>query len=271
MSALTLTLKTSPQQRIDMGSVTPDALADLSPEQFAALELWQGNRKYRLDELFDIDGDDRDQIVIRNSHRTLDRLGAEMTRGSLTVEGDVGDYAGQNMSGGLLQISGNSGSHAGAGLSGGRIEIGGDAGNCLGGAAPGDKLGMRGGLILVRGNAGDRVGDRLRRGMILIEGDTGNYCASRMVAGTIAVLGRTGSGMGLGMKRGTIILKQTPGGLPPTFSDDGDYQLSFLTLMLSSWHQLDSRFAGLDPARCTARRYTGDRGSAGLGEILVLN
>ena len=52
MSALTLTLKTSPEQRIDMSPLSCHLLKTLSITDIAALTLQSGKRKLRVDELF---------------------------------------------------------------------------------------------------------------------------------------------------------------------------------------------------------------------------
>ena len=67
MSALTFTLKSIPQQRIDLSPLTPNALAGLALSEMGAIELIAGRRKLRVDSVFDISGDDADDIVIANS------------------------------------------------------------------------------------------------------------------------------------------------------------------------------------------------------------
>jgi len=67
MSALTLTLKAPLQQRVDCSPLTPDHLAGKSAAEIAAVELHCGNRKLRVDALFDIAGDDPSEIVIKTA------------------------------------------------------------------------------------------------------------------------------------------------------------------------------------------------------------
>lgn len=267
MSALTLTLKINPQQRLDLSLVTPDSLAEKSQDEIAAIPLGYGKRTLRLDEAFDIEGDDINAIVINSSHAKLDYVGAGMKTGSITVHGDVGDYLGFQMRQGQLTVHGNVGMFAASGLAGGLMHIHGNTGDFLAAAIVGDRKGMKGGTVIVTGNAGDRVGDQMRRGMLLIEGNTGDYCGSRMLAGTIAVMGEVGLYAGFGMRRGTLLLTRNPE-LHATVQDCGMHTLPFLSLMFKSFASLPSKFAKIEGNR--VRRFAGDIANDGKGEILVL-
>jgi formylmethanofuran dehydrogenase subunit C len=269
MSALTFTLKTAPEQRIDCSILTPDKLADKPVSEIAALELQIGNRKHRVDSIFDISGDDVTDITIKNSTYKLDFIGHSMMTGRITVSGDVGGYFGMFMEGGELEVNGNTGVFTACEMKSGQIKINGNAGDFVGGARPGRKNGMTGGTVIISGNSGDRTGDHMRRGMILIEGDAGEYCASRMVSGTIAVLGDTGAHLGYAMKRGTVLLTKTPSrGIAANFNDCGSHTLAFLPLMFASFKKLDSEFSKID-AFSRVQRYAGDVAGIGMGEILV--
>ena len=133
-------------------------------------------------------------------------------------------------------------------MANGTLTINGNVGDFLGGAIIGERKGMRGGLVIVKGNAGDRVGDQMRRGIILIEGNAGQYCASRMLAGTIGVLGKVGEYLGFGMRRGTLLLTQTPK-LHATIQDCGTHTLPFLSLMFKAFADLPTKFAALNKNR----------------------
>lgn len=266
MSALTFTLKTVTQQRIDCSLLTPDYLSGKSLTDIAAIELQCGKHKYRVDALFDINGDDTTNIVIDNSSKKLNFIGHGMQNGSITVNGDAGSYLGFQMKKGSLTVHGNVDAYAASGIAGGTIHIHGDAGDFLAAAIPGDKKGMKGGLVIVTGNAGDRAGDQMRRGILLIEGDVGDYCAARMLAGTIGIMGSTGKYLGYGMRRGTLLLFSQPE-LHATLQDCGYHTLPFLGLMFNSFKHLPSKFAGLDKNR--VQRFAGDIANEGKGEILV--
>lgn len=268
MTALSFTLKTPSQQRIDVAPLTPDALAGKSAAEISAVRLQTGNRQVRADELFTIEGDDASQIIFRGATGKLDFVGKAMTQGTISVEGDAGSYLGMQMKGGRITVSGSIDAYGACELRNGEILIRGNAGDFLGAALPGNKKGMAGGVVIVKGNAGDRVGDHLRRGAILIEGDAGAYLGSRMTAGTIAVLGKVGPNIGFAMGRGTLLLAQVPV-IPATFNDCGTHTLGFIPLLLKGFAGLDTRFAGMSDSLKRVRRYAGDMCGLGKGEILV--
>lgn len=267
MSALTLTLKTALQQRLDVSALTPDRLAGKNTTEIAALTLPYGKQQLRVDAAFDLQGDDASQIVFANGSDKLDYIGQQMQSGSITVHGTAGAYAGFQLRGGTLNIHGNAGVYAASGISGGLLHIHGDAGDFLAAAIPGDRKGMKGGIVIVTGNAGDRVGDQMRRGILLIEGNAGSYCAARMLAGTIGVLGTVGDHVGYGMRRGTLLLTRKPA-MHATLQDCGTHTLPFLSLMFKSFGVLPSKFAALNSNR--VQRYAGDIANDGKGEILIL-
>lgn len=269
MSSLVLTLRERPLQRVDLSAVTPDRVAGQARAAIAALTVSSGNQRLRVDKLFALSGAPGDEIVIRAGCDLLDRIGADMTRGRIVVEGDAGAYLGFGMSGGTIEVSGGAGAYAATGMRDGEIRIGGNAGDFLAAALPGDHQGMRGGIVLVRGDAGDRAGDRMRRGTLLIEGNAGDYCASRMVAGTIAVLGSVGRFPALAMRRGTLLLQQAPAALLPTFNESGTFPFSFLTLLARSWRGLPGRFGTASLEGSPYRRFMGDLANDGRGEILI--
>jgi formylmethanofuran dehydrogenase subunit C len=269
MSALTFTLSNAPAQRIDCAPLTADGLEGKSLAEIASIELVSGNRTVRVDQLFEVTGDDVEQIVFNNSNGKLDFIGKAMSKGQITVNGDAGAYVGQFMTAGDISVNGNSYYYTGCEMKGGQIKVNGNTGDFVGGARPGYKNGMTGGTIIIAGNSGDRTGDHMRRGYILIEGNAGNYCGSRMVSGTIAVLGQVGAHLGYAMKRGTLLLQQAPTqGISANFNDCGSHTLAFLPLMLASFKKLDSKFAELDTFS-RVQRYAGDIGGIGMGEILV--
>jgi formylmethanofuran dehydrogenase subunit C len=252
--------------------LTPDRLIGLDRAAVAAIELSCANRRATVADFFDVSGEDAADLRIEGACARLDRIGAGMTQGRITVAGDSGDYLGLGMAGGRIEVEGSCGSHAACEMRNGFIRIGGDAGDFVGAALVGSPAGMRGGTVLVGGNAGDRAGDRMRRGMLLVEGDAGAYCASRMLAGTIAVLGQVGSYPGFAMRRGTLLARKFSGGLLSSFNDCGAYELAFLRLLFKEWRRLPGpfgQFGQLADAPIRVRRHMGDRGNAGKGEILL--
>jgi formylmethanofuran dehydrogenase subunit C len=268
MSNLTLKLRDSLSQRIDMSPFVPERLAGKKADEIARMPLWLGNRQVDTGELFAIDGKVTEQIVIQSESDRLDRIGAGMTGGSIRVEGNAGAYLGCGMRDGAIQVSGDVGLAAGCAMRGGRLDLEGNAGDFLGGALTGERQGMRGGTIVVKGNAGDRTGDLMRRGSILIGGDCGDYCASRMVAGTLVVMGQCGAQAGFAMRRGTLILTREPDSIPVTFNDNGRHNLNFLTLLFQSFKDYPA-FASLAENGNQIHRWLGDVSCDGKGEILI--
>lgn len=268
MSALTLSMKFRPRQRVDMSPLVCDQLENLDPTEIAAIELQSGKRKIRVDELFSISGSNTQDILIKHSFNKLDFIGKGLTCGRIIVEGDAGAYIGMAMQGGEIIVQGSVEIYAACEMQGGLLLIEEHAGDLLGGALPGNKQGMKGGTVIVKGNAADRAGDHMRRGNILIEGDAGDYCGSRMIAGTIAVMGQVGKHPGYAMRRGTLLLWNQPP-LPPTFKDCGSHTLAFLPILFASFSKLDTRFAEASAGFSRVHRYGGDIAELGRGEILV--
>ena len=268
MSALTFNLKSQPMQRVDLSPLTPANLNGKSLAEIAQITLHCAKQLIPVSDLFDISGDDPQNIVINNSFAKLDFIGKELDGGTITVNGDAGAYLGMGMKSGNITLNGNAGLYAACEMKKGTLEINGNVGDFLGGALPGNKMGMKGGTILVKGNVGDRTGDHMRRGLILIEGDAGDYCGSRMTAGTIAVMGKTGRYLGYAMRRGTLLLWNQPQ-LPASFNDCGAHTLGFLPLLFKSFKAINSKFADASAAFNRVQRYAGDMSEKGRGEVLV--
>jgi formylmethanofuran dehydrogenase subunit C len=269
MSALTLTLKYRPYQRVDMSPLVCNKLLDKTPTDIAALTLQSGKQKIRVDELFEISGEDCQHIFIKDSCEKLDSIGKELDRGEMIIEGDVGAYLAMAMQGGSITVRGNSGIFTACELKDGLVQIDGNTDDFVGAALTGNKLGMQGGMVLVKGNVGARVGDHMRRGIILVEGNAGDYLGSRMTAGTIAVMGEVGRHIGYAMRRGTLLLWQQPD-LPANFKDCGSHTLAFLPLLFSSFKELDSKFAATRTVSFNrVHKWGGDIAEMGRGEVLV--
>ncbi|QBR70048.1 formylmethanofuran dehydrogenase subunit C [Beijerinckiaceae bacterium] len=264
MKPLVLTLKQEPDQRLDLGQLTPNQIEGKSVNEIAEIELQTTREKLTVGDIFKIRAGSAQSIRFEGGSLRLDNVGHEMKSGEILVEGDCGKNTGRNMSGGTVTVVGDCGPFAGSCMSGGKLEIGNNAGDFLGGPLDGEMEGMSGGLLIVRGSVGKRAGDRLRRGTIVVERSAGDYPGSRMIAGTLIVLGNCGQMPGYLMRRGTIALARPPE-LAPTFTDCGTHKLAFAGV-----------FAGLlrpespGAARLFARplyRFAGDMAALGKGEI----
>lgn len=266
MSALRFQLREPPPQRLDCSALTPDRLRGVSLAEIARLPLQTTRETVTAGDLFTIAGDDAETVVIAGGSALMDEIGAGMTAGSITIEGEVGIRAGHGMRGGRLRITGDAGPYAATGLLGGEIEIGGDAGDFLGAPGAGEPAGMAGGVVVVRGSAGARAADRLRRGVIVIEGDSGDTPASRMLAGTLVICGRAGAAPGYLMRRGTMFAQHaTP---LATFLATGSVDHVFRALLARALAPLSAKAATLIGGTALAR-FGGDLAGLGKGELLI--
>ena len=266
--AVTLRLKEPTTIPIEADSICPDQFVGCSQAEIEALPAFYGRRKVTLGDLFTVEGEDSDQIVVEGDLRHVKKIGQRMTRGRVIVRGDVGLHLGAYMRGGEIVVEGNAGDWAGAHMQGGRIWIRGNAGHLIGAAYRGEKRGMNRGVIVVEGDAGQEVGAQMRRGVIVVLGDAGDFAGAKMIAGSIFVFGRLGARAGAGMKRGTIVALADHEELLPTFRYDCRFQPTFLRyylLQLQAWGvSVDDKYsAGF------YRRYNGDVTALGKGEILI--
>ena len=266
--SLTLTLREPPAVPIGAEALSPDRLAVLSRSEIERLELWHGNRRTALGELFAVSGGGSRDVRVEGDLARVARLGAGMAGGRLTLAGGAGPHAGAAMRGGELVVEGDAGDWAGAGMRGGRLVVRGSAGRRLGGAYAGSRAGMRGGEILVHGDAGDEAGAGLRRGLIAVAGRAGQAAGLRALAGTIVALGALGAHPGAGMRRASIVA-MTPATPLPTYARACTYRPPFLRLCLRRLRGLglpvtDEQIEG----RYT--RWSGDSLDLGRGEILIL-
>lgn len=270
---LTLRWRSATTLSVAGADLSPDTLEALAPTNVARRPVRVGNGSAELGELFAIEGDASDgHLVLEGDLRRVDRIGAGMSRGRITVWGDAGPELGAEMAGGAIEVEGSAGDWAAAEMRGGTLSIRGTTGRFLGAAYPGSRRGMRDGLILVEGHIGDDAGLAMRRGLIAVTGSTGQGLGRAMIAGSIFVFGRSGRLPGDGMRRGTIALfgEARPDSLAllPTFVPSGRARPPFLQVYLR--HLARWRFPVPDEAYArTCDRYNGDLAGGGQGEILV--
>jgi formylmethanofuran dehydrogenase subunit C len=271
---LTLTWKTQTSVPVEAECITPDSLAGKSAAEIECLKVQHGNRLEPLAEFFTVRGDCSDsEIVLEGDASRVKWIGAGMTRGQITVRGNVGTHLGSEMIGGRIVVHGNAGDWVGAEMRGGHIHVRGNAGHQVGAAYRGSRRGMRGGTILIHGSAGNEIGGTMRRGWIAIGGDSGDFAGVSMIAGTIFLFGSPGIRTGAGMKRGTIALfgrggERTEPSLLPTFRFDCEFRPVFLRLFLARLRE--SSFPVADSVwNASFLRYSGDLVALGQGEILA--
>ena len=271
MSLTTVTYKGAIKQRIDMRWLTEAMTNSSKGEDIYKHKLSVGNDNVEIGELFNISGNISDlHVVIENPTTKMDYVGSALPRGyQLTVNGNVGHFAGAELAGGIISINGDVQDYAACSMNKGFVEVSGGAGDYLGSAKTGEKKGMFGGTVLVHENAGNFTGDLMRRGTIMVVGNIGDYCGSRMIAGTITNLGTIGKQVGVGMRRGTILLPHKPKDVITGFHDCGRHSLGYLTLLLHELRRYKSTFQSLHPMRRRVQRYQGDAAVNGQGEMLI--
>jgi formylmethanofuran dehydrogenase subunit C len=267
VTALVLTLRGPPTQRLDLSPLVPQRLAGLSAGEIARIALQTTREPVTAGDAFRLRMGDPGQIRIEGGSERLDRVGEGMIGGEVVVDGDVGARAGRLMAGGRLVIGGNAGPWAASRMAGGTLEIGGNAGERLGGPLAGETAGMRGGVVVVRGNAGARAGDRMRRGTIMVERTAGANAGSALIAGTLIVCGAAGPLPGYLMRRGTLVLGRIAGDLSPSFADCGTHELVAMRLLERFVREHSHLAAAL--VRRPLRRFAGDMAVLGKGEIFV--
>ena len=211
---------------IEAQCITPDNFAGKSIDEIASLQVWEGNRKRALNELFIIEGKasakpEKVSIQIFGDLGKVRRIGAGMSTGEIIVEGDAGMHLGEEMKGGSITVTSDADSWAGSMMTGGTIEIKGNAGDYVGAPYRGSTGGMRGGAIVVHGNAGNEAGCFMRGGLIKISGNVGEFAGIHMRNGTILVQGNSEGRAGAEMLGGKIIICGYVPSILPTFTIDG--------------------------------------------------
>lgn len=256
---------------IEAECITPNALVDKTAAQIADLPVQHGNAPARLGEFFRVEGDAGDeQIVIQGDCSRVKLVGAGMTSGTITIEGNIGMHVGAEMRGGMIDVRGNAADWAGAEMRDGMIRIRGNAGHLVGAGYRGSRFGMRGGVILVDGNAGNEIGSGMRRGLIAIRGNVADFAGVSMIAGTLLLFGKCGIRIGAGMKRGTVAVFGDKPPLLPSFRFDcvchPVFHRIYLRYLQNAGFPVEPDFMNR-----SYRRYSGDLVSLGKGEVLVLD
>ncbi|HET6324825.1 MAG TPA: formylmethanofuran dehydrogenase subunit C, partial [Planctomycetaceae bacterium] len=242
-----------------------------SADEVRHTAIQYGNTQVPLGDFFDVAGSAADNALVWEGDCSKVKLiGAQLTEGTIRVEGNAGMHLGAGMRGGAILVSGNADDWVGAEMHAGRIHIRGNAGDLVGAVYRGGRRGMTGGEILVDGNAGSEIGHTMRRGLIAIGGRTGDAVGFSLIAGSILLFGEVGVRPGAGMKRGTIGLlgTQTPPKLLPTFKFAGISRPVFLQFYLRRLREMGF-FVPDECFHCEIRRYCGDFLELGKGEILL--
>jgi formylmethanofuran dehydrogenase subunit C len=158
MTALILTLKPSVTTKVDCRLLTPQHLAQKTLAEIKAMRLSQ---HLIVADVFDVTGENVNQIIFKQATHSLDYVGYQMKSGQITVEGDAGDFIGAAMQGGVLICKGSVGERAGDSMRRGMLLIEGDAGEYCASS-------MKAGTLGVLGNTGARLGFGMKRGTLLL-------------------------------------------------------------------------------------------------------
>ena len=204
--------------------ISPDIFQSKNREEIETLKIWEGNKQKRLGELFKVEDTRTEQqqeettMAIYGDVSRVRRIGAYMTRGELTINGDVGMHLGEEMEGGKITVHGNVGGWAGSMMKGGTIEIHGNTSHYLSAPYRGTGRGMRGGKIIVYGNVGNEAGAYMRKGLIKIYGSAGQFVGLRMHKGTIYIQKDCEERVGACMTGGKIVVNGFLQSVLPTFT-----------------------------------------------------
>jgi formylmethanofuran dehydrogenase subunit C len=267
--SLRLTYHAETSVPVEIEGLTPDWAFDKSLAEIERFEIFHGNRKTPLAEMFRVAGDPGDrQFDIEGDLSGVHWIGAHMRTGQINIHGPAGRHVGSEMYGGEIHVEGDAGGWAGAEMHGGLIHVHGRAGHLVGAAYRGSAKGMTGGTILVDGDGGNEIGLSMRRGTIAIGGAAGDMIGFNMIAGTLLVLGDCGIRAGAGMRRGTICLLGASPTLLPSFRYACTTRLQILSLVLK--YVRDSGL-NIDEALMPAEveLYNGDLVALGKGEIFL--
>ena len=264
---ITLTLKEQPNVPLEAESISPDRMLGLANDAIRALPLFLGKRQCRLDDFFEVEGADSDELEIHGDASKVKWIGHGMTRGRILIKGNAGMHLGSQMKGGVIEVTGNASDWIGAEMTSGLIRVAGNAGGQVGAAYRGSLAGMKGGTILIGGSAGLEVGMRMKRGIIAIAGPVRDFAGLQMKGGTIVLCSGAEIRTGAWMFRGTIVSLK-PIQMLPTFASASAGIPTFLRIYAKHLQQLGVCIP-VEPNEGFYQRYTGDNCVPGKGEIFV--
>jgi len=266
---LRLTLRAKTTVPLEVEGVTPDAVRGKPLAEIEKLEIFEGNVKSRLADLFTVTGDASGEVHEWEGDLSgVHWIGAKMQSGRIVVHGNAGRHVGSELRGGEIHVLGEASDWVGGEMHGGLIHVRGRAGHLVGAAYRGSARGMTKGTILIGGDAGNEIGHSMRRGLIAIGGSIGDLAGINMLAGSIFVFGDSGIRHGAGMKRGTIAFLKTAPPILPTFRRACRFRPEVLPLIYRHLRRLD--FAVSDELlACSYDLFNGDFLAGGRGELLV--
>jgi formylmethanofuran dehydrogenase subunit C len=203
--------------------ISPDVFQGKNCEEIQRLKVWEGNKQKPLGELFKVEEIKVEEmtITICGDVGKVRRIGVCMTKGQITIDGNVGMHLGEEMKGGKITVHGNVGGWAGSMMKDGEIEVHGNVSDYLGAPYRGSKKGLGGGRIIVYGNVRNEAGAHMKKGTMKIYGSVGQFVGFRMCNGTIYVQKDCAGRAGACMIDGKIVVGGVLGSVLPTFTIDG--------------------------------------------------
>ncbi len=255
---------------VEIEGLTPDWACDKSLAEIERFEIFHGNVKLTLAEMFSVSGEASDKrFDFEGDLGGVHWIGAQMRSGQIHVHGNVGRHLGGDLRGGEIVVNGDASDWVGCEMRGGRIHVRGSAGSFVGAAYRGSAQGMRGGTIIVDGKVGTETGWLMNEGVIAVGGDAGDMIGFNMVGGAILVLGNAGIRPGAGMVGGKIALG---GAVSPkllsSFRLDRSGKPEQLALVVKELGEgIAARFEQMLAAEMAV--YLGDQLVEGAGEIFL--
>lgn len=247
MATVTLKPIKTPELMFEGYNINPDAFAGKTAALIAELPGHEGKIVTRLGDFFDISGSAgataaETDIVIDGDCTRVKYIGARMTAGTVTVNGNCDMYLGGWMKGGKIHVKGNVDSFCGIQMQGGEILVEGDAKNHVGCAYRGDWRGMKDGTIRIRGSAGNDIGTFMLGGTIIIEKDAFIHVSTHAEGGTVIIKGDVEGRVGGQMVKGDM------------------YVLGTIKFMLPGFQKIGTVEKEVDGVKATFDHYIGDLG-----------
>lgn len=268
--AIKLTYRAETSVPVEIEGLTPDWACDKSLAEIERFEIFHGNRKLPLAEMFSVTGDAGDKrFEFEGNLSGVHWIGAHMRSGQIFVHGPAGRHIGSELRGGEIRVEGDAGGWVGCEMRAGLIHVQGNAGHLVGAAYRGSAKGMAGGTILVDGNAGNEIGLSMQKGTIAIGGAAGDMIGFNIAGGTILVLGDAGIRAGAGMRGGTIaLLGPTRSPMLPSYRFD---RRDAPEKIVTSLRELREKRLRFDESKLPmdVDVYVGDLVADGNGEILL--
>src|SRR4051794_13256161 len=152
--AITITYRGETSVPVEIEGLTPDWACTKSIAEIEQFEIFHGNRRIPLAEMFAVKGDPADKrFDFEGNLAGVHWIGAHMRTGHIHVHGPGGRHIGSELRGGEIHVDGDAGGWGGGEMRGGVFYVRGEAGHLVGGAFRGSPEGKRGGRNIVNGKA----------------------------------------------------------------------------------------------------------------------